>query len=266
MHLINELKVRTRWLYLAFFIFNLSLLHGQGIPSIFHRHNFDQVGPSDFSSSRGCRTRVDLGLAFGYYKFDPHYTNATQATAGFTIGVKEEFPIMWNDALILGFDYVSEGASFNSYYFANGYSFLYIPSEEIYNHNLSIGLLHIPIEFKFPITSEAQKRSLYGLIGLDYRLFIYSNVMITNTQTGTFVYEGQNNLQCKYYLFTNQGCPMIELAFGYQRNFPGHLTSFFVEFNYRYGLSPVIYTGNNMGSNDIQFSMNSLDIKVGVKL
>ncbi len=256
----------TGMLCMSLLLASPCILHAQGIPSIFHRHRFNQVQGQDYSQGRAWKTRVDLGLAMGFYHFDPHYTNAAQGLTGFTFGAREEVPVMRTASLMFGLDYESLGASLNSYFFAKGYSFLYIPAEEIYNHNLSIGSFHIPLEFRFPLTSEAQKRSLYGLVGLDYRLFIYTNAMVTNSSNGAFVFEGQNNLSCKYPLFTNQGCPMVELALGYQRNFPGHQNSFFVEFNYRYGLSPVIYTGNNMGSNNIQFTMNTLTIRVGLKI
>lgn len=265
----NRRKERYRNIRLlatALFLFGSPLLHAQGIPSLFHRREFQQVGGQDYSQGRAWKTRVDAGLALGYYNFDPHYTNGVQSHTGFTFGVREEIPIMRTASLMVGLDYENQGASFNSYYFAKGYSFLYNPSDELYNHNLSIGSFDIPIEYRFPLTSEAQKRSLYGVLGVDYRLFIYTNTVVTNSVSGTFVYEGQNNLQSKYVLLSNQGCPMIELALGYQRNFPGHQNSFFVEINYRYGLSPVIYTGNNMGSNYIQFTMNTLDIRVGIKI
>jgi hypothetical protein len=240
--------------------------YGQG-NYLFHLNPFAQVKPQINTNKRRPKTRVDFGLVFGLYNNDVHYTNTTQSKSGYTIGVKEEFPVQRKAAIILGADFYKTGVTFNSYFFAKGYSFLYTPADEIYNHTLSIDEFQFPVEYKFSFSPETKNiRTFYGLIGWVYRLLVYDNAIVLNTNNGQFVYEGQNNLTYKYNLFTNQGSTAIELGLGYQRNGLQNGNAFFVEFNFRYGISPIIYTGNGMGSNFITFTMNTFTIKVGLRL
>jgi len=262
----SKLSIVSWALCSSFFVLYSSCSLAQDFPSLFHQHKFNQVGAQTFPNKRAWKTRLDAGLVFGYYNFDPHYTNAAQRSGGYTLGAKEEIPILRSGSFLIGFDYVSEGASFNSYFFAPGYSVFYSPAEEIYTHTLTIEEFHFPVEYKFPFTPETRLRTFYGLIGWDYRLLIYDNVTVVNSQNGNFIFEGQNNLNCLYHIFSNQGSAMIVFALGYQRNFPAHGNAWFIEFNYRYGVSPIIYTGNNMGSNNVQFTLNTLSLKVGIKI
>jgi hypothetical protein len=236
-------------------------------PNLFHLHNFRQVKPNIPTNKRHPKTRIDFGLVFGFFNNDPHYTNTTQSTGGYNIGIKEEFPVEHKSSLLLGFDFYHSGLSFNSYYFAPGYSFLYTPSEEIFNHSVAIDEMHFPIEYKFSFAPESKNvRTFYGMIGWVYRLLIYDNALVTNTQNGDFIFEGQDNLTYKYSLFTKTGSSIIEFGFGYQRNGLSNGNAFFIELTYSYGISPLIYSGNNMGSNDVTFTLNTLVVKVGIKL
>lgn len=233
----------------------------------FHWHPFRQVKPNIPLNKRRPKTRFDFGMVFAFFKNDPHYTNSTQATGGYTVGVREEIPVFHFSSFMFGFDFYKEGLSFNSYYFSKGYSFLYDPSAQVYNHSISINEMYFPIEYKFSFTPETKNiRTFYGLIGWFYRLLIYDNALVTNTRDGSFVFEGQDNLNYKYNLFTQNGSAGMEAGFGYQRNLLKNGNAFFVEITFRYGISQLQYTGNNLGSNDITFSMNTLAIKLGIRL
>lgn len=265
------LKGKKYFALLVVLSFTVKWASGQGTNSesryLFHWHPFKQVQPNIPNNKRGPKTRFDFGLVFAFYKNDPHYTNSTEPSGGYTIGVKEEIPVFHYSSLLFGFDFYKEGISFNSYYFAKGYSFLYIPSEEVYNHNISIDEVHFPVEYKFSFGPETKSiRTCYGLIGWVYRLIIYDNALVTDTRNGNFVFEGQDNLNYKYSLFTNTGSAVIEAGLGYQRNGLKNENAFFVEITFGYGISPLHYDGNGMGSNDITFTMNTLAIKVGIKL
>lgn len=213
------------------------------------------------------KTRIEAGLVFGFLKNDAHYTNSSQVKGGYCLGVKEEIPVLQKASIQFGFDFYKQNMVFNSYFFAPGYSFLYTPSLEIYNHAITLDEMHFPVEYRFSFTPETKNiRTFYGMFGWVYRLLIYDNALVTNTQNGNFVYEGENNVTYKYSLFTNIGSSIIELGLGYQRNGLKNGNAFFVEINYNYGISPVHYSGNGAGSNDVTFTLNTLSIKVGLKI
>jgi|GEM_PF-997217 len=234
---------------------------------LFHLNPFRQVRPNIPINKRPLKTRIDFGVVLGMYSNDPHYTNGTAAQGGYTIGVKEEIPVLMLSSILLGFDFYKQNLSFNSYYFAKGYSFLYIPSQEIYNHSIAIDEIHIPLEYKFSFGSEYRnRRTFYGLIGWVYRLLIYDNALVTSTENGAFIFEGQNNLTYKYHLFTPIGSSVIEAGLGYQRNVIKNGNAFFIELDYNYGISPLHYSGNGFGSNSIDFTLNTVAIKIGLRL
>ena len=258
--------------YSIIFLLVLTVLghrsYGQSAQSmyLFHLNPFQQVTPQIPTNKRHLKTRLDLGLVLAFYNNDPHYTNSTQSTGAYTFGAREEIPILRKASILFGFDFIGEGFTFNSYYFWPGYSFLY-DGNEIYKHTLSIDEFQFPLEWKSSFTPETKNvRTLYFVVGYIYRYVVYDNAIITNNNNGRFVYEGQNNLSFKYPDFTYQGSSIIELGLGYQRNTFKNGNSFFIELDYKYGLSPFIYTGNTLGSNFVLFTLDTFSIKLGFRL
>lgn len=265
--MLQSKKYNTLLVVLFTTIYTCASGQSKGSLYLFHWNPFRQETPNIPLNKRRPKTRIEAGLVFGMLKNDPHYTNSSQVKSGYTIGVKEEIAVLRKSAILLGFDFYKQTLSFNSYFFAQGQSFLYDPKLEIYNHAISINEIHLPVEFKFSFKPESKnKRSFYGLFGWVYRLLIYDNALVTNTQTGKFIYEGQNNLTYNYSLFTNYGSSIIELGIGHQRNGLKNGNAFYWELDYKYGISPIHYTGNNLGSNDIIFILNTITLKVGIKI
>lgn len=255
-------------LILAFCLVASDLL-GQNKASLylFHWNPFKQVQPNIPTNKRRPKTRIEGGMVFGLLKNDPHYTNSSKISGGYELGVKEEFPVLRKASIMIGFAFYKQTVSFNSYFFAPGYSFLYVPSEEIYNHEIAINEFHFPVEYKFSFTPETKNiRTFYGMFGWVYRLLIYDNAIVTSTQSGRFVFEGQDNLTYKYSLFTPTGSSIMEFGLGYQRNGLKNGNAFFIEVNYNYGISPIHYSGNGFGSNSIDFTLGTVAIKVGLKI
>jgi hypothetical protein len=234
---------------------------------LYHMNQFNDLGRNVPKYKRKIKLRLEAGLVFGYYNPDAHYTNNSQALGGYELGLKIETPPVYKSSFITGCELFNQSLSFNSYYFAKGYSFLYNPSEEIYNHSINFTELHFPFEYKISFSPENKKVSTwYVLIGWVYRFLLNDNTLVTNNNTGNFVFEGQNNLLFKYPLFSNSASSAIAIAFGWQRNFLKNGDAIFVELAYDYGLSPIIYTGNDQGSNYIEFTDNTLSLKIGMRL
>ena len=234
---------------------------------LFHANPFKQTGGQTFNYRRRLRTCLEGGFLFSFYKNDPHYTNSTQSHGGYLLGVKEEIPFTSRTTLLLGFDFYKQGMSFNSYYFSNGYIAIYNPSDEIFNHNISINEMHFPVEVRFSTRPESKyKRTLYGVIGWVYRMMIYDNALVTNNNTGKFVFEDQDNLTYKYSLFTPIASSIAELGVGYQRNGLLNGNSFYFEIDFKYGISPIIYSGLGPNTAVITFTLTTLAVKLGIRI
>jgi hypothetical protein len=225
---------------------------------------FTQLETNAPKPKRNFKTRLEGGLAFGFYNNDPHYTNSTRSKVGFELGVKEEIPFINNSSILVGLNLYTSGLSFNSYYFDKGYSVLYIPSEEIYNHNIRFTELHFPVEYKGSFSPETVKdKTMYFLIGWVYRLMVSNSTSVTNATNGDFVFDGTDDLTYKYNLFTKTGSSIIEIGLGYQHNKVENGKALFAELTFDYGISPVNYSGNTEGSNNINFNLNTLSLKIG---
>lgn len=233
---------------------------------LFHFNPFAQVQPQAPQHGRRVKVRFDFGLVSQYIANDPHYTTGTESDGAYTIGLKLEIPILKNADILVGGDFINENFDFLSYYFAPGYSFLY-DGNMIYDHALEIDELQIPIEYKINFSQESRNiKNLYATIGWMFRYVFYNNALITNANSGGFVWEGQNDISSAFQLFTPQGSGIIEASLGYQHNYLRTGNAWFFEIEYKYGASPFIYTGNMKGSNNVQFTLNTLSFKLGMRL
>jgi hypothetical protein len=233
---------------------------------LFHFNPFNQVQPSAPKHGRTVKVLFDMGLVSQFYNTDPHYTTGTTANGSYTIGLKLSIPVLQNGNILIGGEYMNHNFNFYSYYFAPGYSFLY-DGNEIYNHAIEMDELHIPIQYKINFNPEARKvKTFYATIGWIYRYMFYDNSLITNSNNGKFVWEGQGDITTLFQLFGPTGSSAMEISLGYQHNRLSNGNAWFFEIEYKYGFSPYLYAGNNNGSNSVQFTLNSLSFKLGLRL
>lgn len=240
--------------------------HSSASRYLFHLNPFRQVQPASPQQGRRTKVRLDLGAVFGFYKNDPHYTTGTQGNGAYTLGLKAEIPVLRNAAVLTGADFIKEGFNFDSYFFAKGYSFLY-NGDFFYNHRIDIDELQVPLEYKINFSPETRNiKTFYATLGWMFRYIFYNNAIVTDNRNGKFVWEGQNDVTSVFHLFSPYGSSIIEAALGYQHNTLRSGNAFFFEVEYKYGISPLVYTGNNEGSNNIQFRLNTLSFKLGLRL
>lgn len=236
-------------------------------PAVFHLFPAKNGKRNLAPGTRRTKFRLDFGaIAKQYYNADPHYTSNTTGNGAYTLGLRMEIPAMRNSSVLIGVEFLKQSFTFDSYFFAPGYSFLY-DGNLIYNHAISLDEVHVPFEYKFCFSQENKNiKTFYGVIGWVYRISVYDNSLVTNIQSGKFVWEGQNDIAPIYSLFFNPGSTILEICFGYQHNTLRNGNAWFFEIAYKYGFSPLLYTGNNMGSNSVEFTLNTLAFKLGLKL
>ena len=176
-----------------------------------------------------------------------------------------KYPFSTSDDIITGIDFVRGSFSFNSYYFAKGYSVLY-DSNQIYNHAIDMDEMQIPIEYKLNFASETRNtKNIYMTFGWIMRYVFYDNTYIENAKSGDFVFEGQECIHSLFPFITNHCSGMMEASIGYQHNGMASGNGWYFEVKYKYGFSPLIYTGNNQGSNYVQFTLNTLSYELGFR-
>lgn len=237
-------------------------------PSMYLYHQ-EGVAPKptyEVNNSVPVKVRIEAGLLFPFSNSDPHYTTGTQSSTGYLIGLLFEMPVLKLGYIVTGADYVNEGVAFNSYFFSSGNSFLY-NDNFFYTHTISINELHIPLYYKFNLSSNPRKmKTFYASFGAIYRLILSDNSTVYNNQTGNFIWLGNNDMTFIYDLFSKKGSPSVEFSIGYQRNKLKTHNGYFIEFQYILGMSPINYTGNNEGSNSINFTLNTLSLKIGLRI
>jgi len=218
-------------------------------------------------TTRVAKTSIDAGLvipATSVKGTSVNYVKGFSAGLGYTFGVMEEIPIQRHAYLVVGVELLQSSLSFNSYYFAPGYSFLYDGSE-IYNHSVTFDEIHVPILYKFRLGPVDRKlRSIYMTMGAKFRYISYTNSTIKSDSSGYLVWEGQKDITTLSHIFSPFGSAIFEISLGYQKNKPKRKRKgWYMNLEYNYGLTSLVYTGNNNGSNDITFKLNTIVFKIG---
>jgi hypothetical protein len=242
---------------------------GYSQQSLYLYHADDVATPRTYEENTGrpCKTSIDAGWVIGFAGtsgYTANYVNGISAKNGYTFGLIEEIPVERRSYIDVGIEILKDGLSFNSYFFAPGYSFLY-DGTEIYNHSIDINEIQVPVLYKFPLGPIDRKyRSIYMTFGAKFRYISYTNSTVTDNSTGYLVWEGQKDVSSLYRLFSPFGSPVFEMSLGYQRNTKKKKKrGWYMNLEYNYGLSPLVYSGNRDGSNYVVFHLNSLIFKIG---
>jgi len=240
----------------------------QSVQSMYLYHDGGVATPHPYQEATGrpWKMSIDAGLVFGFSGssgYTSNYVSGLSASTGYTFGIVEEIPIQKRSSILVGVEILKDGVSFNSYYFAPGYSFLYDGSEG-YSHSVSMNEIQVPILYKFPLGPQDRKlRSIYVTFGAKFRYISYTNTSITDSN-GNLVWEGQKDVSSLYKLLSPFGSPIFEVSLGYQRNTKKKKKrGWYMNLEYNYGLSPLVYTGNTEGSNYVVFHLNTLIFKIG---
>ncbi len=237
--------------------------------SEYYYHEGTTPKPKTYEEGHGrpWKTSIDIGLVIpfaGTTGFYSQYVSGLSASAGYTFGLIEEIPIQSRSYIDAGVEILSEGVSFNSYFFEPGYSFLYDGNLN-YAHNISMNEIQVPILYKFPLgPTDRKNRCIYMTAGWKWRYISYTYTAITDNSSGNLVWSGERDITSLYKIVGDYGSSVFEISIGYQRNTKKkRKRGWYMNLEYNYGLSPLVYTGNLIGSNDVIFHLNSLIFKIG---
>jgi hypothetical protein len=243
--------------------------YSQSSQALYLYHEGSVPTPKTFQENkpRPWKMSIDAGWLFGFTGssgYTSHYVSGLSANSGYTFGLIEEIPVQKRSSLNVGVEILKDGVTFSSYYFAPGYSFLY-NGVESYLHTVTMNEIQVPVIYKFPLgPTDRKNRLIFMTFGAKFRYISYTNTAITSDSTGYLVWDGAKDVSSLYRLFSPFGSSVFEMSLGYQRNTKKkRKRGWYMSFEYNYGLSPLVYTGNNEGSNYVVFHLNSLIFKIG---
>lgn len=233
---------------------------------LFHLNPFRNEQSGGQQAERRVKVLLDFGLTSQFLTNDPHYTSGIKGDGAYTLGVRLSIPIQHNADIVTGIDFLHENFDFNSYFFYPGYSFLY-NGDLNYNHLILMDEFQIPVLYKINFGSESRNaKNLYMTLGWIFRYIDYNNATVSEISNGGFVWEGQNDIKFALPFLTQYSSGAIEASLGYQHNTLRNGNGWFFEIEYRYGVSPFVYSGNENGSNNVQFTLNTLSFKLGIRI
>ena len=200
------------------------------------------------------------------YHNDPRITANTSPLPGYSLSVRSEFPIAKDLKLVTGLEIISQGLTFDSYYFAPGSSVLF-DKNYIYNHNIRCNEIAIPLLIRMNLTprEEAAFHTFYVSLGWELKYNLSARSTIINSNDGSLLYDGPVSLSYENHFLNQDIGNYIVASLGYNRNLFPSKKSVFFDITYRYGLSRNLYTGNG-NSNHLFFRNTNLNIGIGIRL
>lgn len=209
--------------------------------------------------------RLSAGVVMSFFKPDPHFMANTKAKIGGTASYKVEVLLTPKTNFVSGLEFLSQSLSFNGYYAAPGYTYLFDKTFS-YTHELRFNELQMPLGFKVSFPRE-QDRPVTGYYfgGIGFRYILNSYTVITSDSLGISPYDGKGSIGFEHHLIAPNINAFYEGGIGLQKNFRASARAVFFEITYKYGISRIHYTGYQ-DSNNINIRNNNLDITVGIRL
>lgn len=166
----------------------------------------------------------------------------------------------------LGFELMTQSCSFNTYYFAPGYSTIYDHSYG-YTHTLRTLELYVPILIRVGLNpDEANQRNIFYILGgYAPKLFLGASNNIVDNATGKGITGGSTALAFEHHFINEEVGHVLIAGFGLDKRF-GFVEKYMsFECIFRYNLSRFSYNiGRNTG--DMMLIKNCcLSLQIGYR-
>ncbi|MBI2269726.1 MAG: hypothetical protein HYU69_05135 [Bacteroidetes bacterium] len=219
----------------------------------------------DSAPSKKIRTnkRMYIGMVIPFYSNNRDHTDETKGSFAFNIGFKKMYKL-FGTGIETGLEYLNQGLSFRSYYFAPGYSKLYDKTFP-FTHTLRMNEFQLPILLKQSLGKETRRKTTsYFTFGWAWRYILYSNTSIESINDGIQVYDGKTKITFEYPFPWSRFGSLLQGGLGLQFNNLQTQSALFFEANYKLSISRFHYTGRN-NSNNLFIKDSNLSINVGYK-
>jgi hypothetical protein len=208
--------------------------------------------------------RVVAGPVLSFYQNNSFHTNDSKPRYAFFALAGVDFQIHKDFTFMPAVEYVYHGLSFNSYYRAPGYQFLYDKHYD-YNYRLTLQEGRLNILVKQTIGVETRNMVTgYTACGYVLRYLLSSNLQVTSNLTGNELFSGKPNIGFEHPIFTRNTASAVKFVGGVQRNYFKTHRAFFFEASFTFSLSRFSLSESFAPSN-ININGSFLQLGLGVK-
>ena len=182
-------------------------------------------------------TRVCAGPVLSFYLNNPHHTASTRPRYAFFVAGSRDTRIYKDFSFLSGLEYAYHGLSFNSYYLAPGYQYLYDGNFD-YRYLLTMHEGRINVGLKDVIGIETRNR-ITGYTACAYvlRYVFGSKLHVTSNLTGEQLFDGKTKPEFEHDVFSTNMASAVKFIAGAQRNFFKTQRALFFEMQFTLSLS-----------------------------
>jgi hypothetical protein len=182
-------------------------------------------------------TKVTIGPAIGFYGNNNFHTSNTRPGAAFYGGVTEEVHIIDNLYASAGLEYQYSSMSFNSYYMAPGYQYLY---NQKYDYNYSLTMQEARVNVLMRLTSGTELTKPYTAYiegGYVLRYLINTNMKVTSDFNNQVLFNGTTHADFAGTTLKNSFSSGLKVNAGIQHNFLRSHRAWYIQISYMQGLA-----------------------------
>jgi hypothetical protein len=205
------------------------------------------------------------GGVTSFFKVDTRISQPATPLAGVNGMLRMHYIPASSFHLHAGFEIMTQGTQFNTYYFIPGYSILY-DSNYVYTHRLRTLEVYIPLIARFGVKKkEENARALfYFLAGWSPKLLLSGRSAVSSAITGAPIWNGSTNLEYENWVVGRQTGFVLLGGIGVDKRIK--YTENFISFEliYRHNLSRIRYVGN-IDSNSLLIRNSSLNLQIGYR-
>ncbi len=209
-------------------------------------------------------TRIEAGPMLSFYQNNNFHTNNSRPRYAFFVGVYEDLKIHKNFSFMPGLEYVHHGLTFNSYYIAPGYQYLYDKHFD-YNYQITFQEARLNILFKQVIGIETRNVVTgYTSCGYILRYLFSSNMVVSSNLSGAELFNGKPNIVFEHPILQKNMSSAVKFIGGVQRNFFKTHRAFFFECAFTFSLSR-FYVSESFTPSSLYINGSFLQLGLGVK-
>ena len=182
-------------------------------------------------------TRVIVGPTFGFYSNNNFHATNTRAGTAFFASAVEEAHIIDHFYASAGLEYQYSTMSFNSYYMAPGYQYLY---NQKFDFNYSLAMQEGRLNLLMRITSGTEHTkpiTAYIEGGYVLRYLINTHMKVTSNLDNQVLFNGTTHPNFDGSILKNNFSAGLKVNAGIQHNFLRSQRAWFIQLSYMQGLA-----------------------------
>ncbi len=209
--------------------------------------------------------RIAGGPVLSFYQNNKYHTNDSKPRYAVYGAIFDECRLSKDFAVMTGLEYAYHGLTFNSYYLAPGYQYLYNGNYD-YNYRLILQEARLNLLAKQVIGIETRNIVTgYTACGIVMRYLLKSDLLVTSNKSGEELFSGKPDISFEHDLFRKNMAMAVKFVAGAQRNFFKSHRAFFFETCFTFSLSR-FYLKESFTPSSLYINGSFLQLGLGVKI